>query len=224
MTNIVKLTFIGAKDTNYFESSMTRTLKYKGGFITPKRLTNDNGKLHGILTFDLPAVLSCPNCASCKSTCYALQAQMQYPDTRVFRLTNFHLATFNLNKLQTLIEAQLSGTSIKVVRLHSSGDFFSQKYIDMWANIISKFPKKRFYTYSKVKKMFDFSYITSLTNFNLITSFISGFLNYGDMEHCQTLKKRFKAFICPCGIDKTAKCGINCNYCVKNKKVCFLQH
>lgn len=220
----MELTFKGAINTDYKSLSLTRTLKYKGHFINPKRLTNGNEKLHSVLVFDLPAVLSCPNCSSCKNTCYALQAQMQYADCRVFRNTNFHLAVFNIDKLQMLIENQLSTAITKVVRIHGSGDFFNQEYIDMWANIISKFPHKQFYAYTKAEKKFDFKHITSLSNFNLITSFIGGFLNYGDMKYCQTLKSCFNAFICPCGIDKSVKCGIDCNYCVENKNVCFLQH
>ncbi len=216
-----KLDYKGTKDTDYSKVSLTRTFEYKGGFITPKRLTNGNGKLHGVLVFDLPAVLSCPNCKDCKSSCYALQAQKQYADCRVFRLTNLHLAVFNIKLLQSLIEKQLKGAKTNVVRIHSSGDFFSQEYIDMWTSIMKKFPDKKFYAYTKVDNIFKFK---KLSNFNLITSFINGKLNFGDMEYCNDLKKRFKAFICPCGIDKSVKCGIDCNYCVTGKNVCFLQH
>lgn len=207
--------------TDYSKSSATRDFEYKGHFITSKRLTNGNSKLHDVLVFDLPAVLSCPNCKECKGSCYALQAQMQYADCRVFRLTNFHLAMFDINTLQILIEKQLKSANTNVVRIHSSGDFFSQKYVDMWTAIMKKFPEKQFYAYTKVEKLFKFK---KLSNFNLITSFINGKLNYGNIEYCNELKKRYNAFICPCGIDKEVKCGIDCNYCVTNKNVCFLQH
>jgi len=207
--------------TDYSKSSATRTLKCKGGFITPKRLTNGNEKLHRVLVFDLPAILSCPNCKDCKKTCYAVQAQKQYADCRVFRNTNFYFATFETEKLQSLIVDQLKKAKINVVRIHSSGDFFSQKYIDMWTAIMKQFPNKKFYAYTKVEKLFKFK---KLFNFNLITSFINGKLNYGNIEYCNELKKRYNAFICPCGIDKNVKCGIDCNYCVTNKNVCFLQH
>jgi len=207
--------------TDYSKSSMTRTLEYMGGFVNSKRLTNGNEKLHKVLVFDLPAVLSCPNCKDCKSSCYALQAQKQYADCRVFRNTNFHLAIFEIKKLQTLIEQQLKRAKINVVRIHSSGDFFSQEYIDMWTAIMKHFPNKKFYAYTKVEKLFKFK---KLSNFNLITSFIGGKLNYGSIEYCNELKSHYNAFICPCGIDKDIKCGIDCNYCVTNKNVCFLQH
>lgn len=217
----MKLDFKGKVITDYTKVSPTRTFKYKGHYITLKRLKGGNQKLHNCLVFDLPAVLSCPNCSSCKKTCYALQAQMQYADVRVFRNTNFHLAVFNLDKLQNLIETQLQTSKTNIVRVHSSGDFFSQEYVNMWLNIISKFPQKQFYAYTKAEKIFKFK---RLSNFNLITSFIKGKLNYGNIEYCEMLKSRYNAFICPCGIDKDIKCGIDCNYCVTNKKVCFLIH
>ena len=207
--------------TDYSKKSVTRTLEYVFGFITPKRLTNGNEKLHKVLVFDLPAVLSCPNCKDCKKTCYAVQAQEQYEDCRVFRNTNFYMAVCEKEKLQELIVAQLKRARTNVVRIHSSGDFFSQQYIDMWTAIMKQFPNKKFYAYTKVEKLFKFK---KLSNFNLITSFINGKLNYGNIEYCNELKKHYNAFICPCGIDKKVKCGIDCNYCVTNKNVCFLQH
>lgn len=216
-----ELIFAGKINTDYKSQSFTRKYSYMNNYITPKRLTSGNGKLHKMLVFDLPAVLSCNNCASCKNTCYAIQQQLQYSDCRVFRNTNFHMANFNLNELQSLIEAQLQSTKLKVVRIHSSGDFFSQQYIDMWIKVISKFKDINFYAYTKVEKMYKFK---KLANFNLITSLIEGKLNYGSLEYCNKLKDKYNAFICPCGINKDIKCGIDCNYCVTNKKVCFLQH
>lgn len=217
----MKLSFEGSANVDYSEVSLTRTFKYKGHFIAQKRLKNGNGKLHKMLVFDLPAILSCPNCSSCKNTCYALQSQLQYADCRVFRNTNFHFATFNLDKLQSLIELQLQTTIVKVVRIHGSGDFFSQEYVNMWLEVISKFPHINFYAYTKAEKIFTFA---KLSNFNLITSLINGKLNYGSQKYCHMLKSRYNAFICPCGINKEVKCGIDCTYCVKGKKVCFLKH
>lgn len=217
----MKLDFSGRINTDYTKVSLTRSFKYKGGFISPKRLKNGNEKLHHCFVFDLPAVLSCPNCKGCKDSCYALQAQMQYPDVRVFRHTNLHLAVFNISKLKELICSQLQTSRTNIVRIHGSGDFFSQQYVDMWLEIIKMFPDKKFYAYTKAEKLFTFK---KLSNFNLITSFIGGKLNYGDIDYCNSLKDRYNAFICPCGIDKTVKCGIDCNYCITNKKVCFLKH
>ncbi len=218
---MIVIDFKGAKGTDYSKLSLTRILKYKGHYISPKRLTNGNIKLHKTLIFDLPAVLSCPNCSACKSTCYAMQAQLQYADCRVFRNTNFHMAMFNLPLLKKLIVAQLETAVCNTVRIHSSGDFFSQAYVDMWESIIKLFPTKKFYAYTKAEKLFNFA---KLSNFNLITSLIRGKLNYGGINYCNMLKSRYNAFICPCGINNTVKCGIDCTYCVTNKKVCFLIH
>jgi hypothetical protein len=218
------LTFVGANDTDYKVQSTTRIFRYEGHFITPKRLVCGNGKLHKMFVFDLPAVKTCLNCKDCKATCYAMQAQIQYPNTRVFRETNLHLFLNNREILSNLIKMQLSRARTTVVRLHGSGEFFSQDYIEFWADIISQFPEIRFYVYTKVEQILDFSNINSLNNFNLISSFIDCNLNYGSLTYCQMLQNKYNAFICPCGINNDIQCGIDCKYCITNKNVCFLIH
>ena len=219
-----ELSFNGKANTIYNQSSLTRTFEYFNHYITEKRMSNGNKKLHNMLVFDLPSVKSCPNCKSCKSTCYATHQQIQYPDTNVYRNTNLHLFLNEQKTLQMLIEKQLTSSKKEVIRLHGAGDFFSQEYINFWANIIMRFPNKKFYAYTKVESMFDFSNITKLKNFNLITSFVGGKLNYGSLKYCEMLKERYNAFICPCGIDESKKCGVNCNYCITGKNVVFLIH
>ena len=177
------------------------------------------------MIFDLPAVKSCLNCSSCASTCYAVKAQRQYTDTRIFRDTNLHIFLHDKELLFNLIVNQLKRTKSKTVRLHSSGDFFSQSYINFWDNIIGMFPDIKFYAYTKVEKFFDFSKIEQNKNFNLILSFIEGNLNYGSIDYCNELNKKYNTFICPVtnGV-KDIKCGKGCNYCIDNKNVCFVEH
>ena len=213
---------------NYLEQSKTRpykvVLKDTEIYVSTKRMVKGNSKLVNILIFDLPAVKTCLNCGDCASTCYARKAQYQYTDTRVFRETNLELFNNHRVWLKDNLIKTLSKTKMSTVRLHSSGDFFSQEYIDFWSDIVKQFPKIKFYAYTKVEKILDFSKLESLSNFNLILSFINGKLNYGSHEYCYELQKKYDTFICPAMANSDVLCGRECTYCVTNKNVCFPIH
>ena len=115
----------------------------------------------------------------------------------------------------------------KVVRIHESGDFYSQSYINKYIEIIKACPEVRFYTYTKKLNKFDFSGICKLANFNLVNSITPFGLNFGSMDYCKKLvKKGYK--LCPCGTskeDKTKKtCMESCDFCAKYTNIVFLQH
>lgn len=210
---------------DYFVSSFTRKIFFNGIYINDKRFVHGNMKLKNILIFDLPAVRTCLNCGDCKDRCYARKAERIYKDSAIFRETNLVLFLNDKELLKSLIISQLELTRKKVIRLHSSGDFFSQSYINFWDEIVKLFPEKKFYTYTKVDKILDFSEIEKNKNFNLILSYIGDKLNFGSLEYCKELKREHKAFICPVtkGV-KNIKCGAGCTYCVSNKNVCFVEH
>lgn len=211
--------------TAFKEKSNIRSLFYNGFYFNPNRLVNGNSKLHNILIFDMPAVKTCLNCNDCKNRCYALKAEKQYTNTKIFRETNFFMYSNSPELLKNLITEQLKmAKNINTVRLHSSGDFFSQSYINFWDDIIKMFPNINFYTYTKVEKILDFSNIEKNKNFNLISSFIHGKLNFGSLEYCKELKQKFNTFICPATQIENIKCNKDCKYCIKNKNVCFVEH
>lgn len=39
--------------------------------------------------------------------------------------------------------------SVQTIRVHDSGDFFSQEYLDIWLRTILKYPEMLFYCYTK---------------------------------------------------------------------------
>ena len=211
---------------DYTKLSKFRTLLVFNHYISPNRLVKGNSKLYNILIFDLPAVKTCLNCNDCKSKCYARKAEKMYIDTRIFRDCNLQLFSSNRDLLKELIILQLSNSKENIVRIHSSGDFFSQEYIEFWCEIIKSFPLKKFYAYTKVKGILNFDYIESLNNFNIIESFINNRLNFGSIEYCNDLHTKHGAFICPAtkSSDIKFRCGLNCNYCVTKKNVCFVIH
>ena len=191
-------------------------------------LTEGNSKVDALI-FDLLAIVTCLNCKSCKSTCYAIKAQRQYSDTLLKRTINTWLAKHDLPTLQKIIIDQLSHTKRTIVRIHSSGDFLSQAYIDMWTSIAAMFPHIRFYTYSKVLHIFDFSAFEALPNTNIVRSILpDGSINYGPEDYVKAKAKEFNATICPyrAGMKKENKphCGRSCFKCVSNQLVLFVQH
>jgi len=215
---------------NVFEPSNSRkfTFDYKGQtmYINAKRLSEGNSKLVNMLIFSLPAVQSCLNSSTCAKSCYAMKAQRMYPNTEVSRSTNLYLYQHHRTELFDLIVAQISKTKKTTVRIHESGDFVSQEYVNFWLDIVAMFPNVKFYAYTKVDKFFDFSKIESLENFNLIRSFVEGKLNYGSVDYCNDLNDKYDTFICPASASKksTIKCGRECVYCITKDNVCFPVH
>lgn len=188
------------------------------------RLKKGNSKLaKGIYIFDLPTGKSCPNSSQCILKCYARKAEKIWPNVANWRKENFDLAKHDPILLARMLERQIRTNQDKIiaVRVHSAGDFFSQQYVNFWANIAKKFSYVRFYAYTKAP--FDFSCMPS--NFNIIYSFIDGKLNFGKLDYVADLVNNHGAFLCPAtnGQD-SIKCGKDCTYCMTEKRPVFLQH
>ena len=135
------------------------------------KFSNGNSKLaQNIFTFSLPAGYACPGAHNCKSQCvktskgYRLKdgPQCQFrcfaaidevlkPNVRALRWHNFNLLKGKTKaELVKLIQTSLPHPRWKfMVRLHVSGDFFSQAYFDAWREIARRNPKIVFYCYTK---------------------------------------------------------------------------
>lgn len=186
-------------------SSLIYPVEFKGEklFISPP-LSEGNSKLDpAVMIFDLPAIASCGNCKDCAARCYAMKAQKQYADVYNRRGLHLWLAVNQPDYLEALIRAQLKKSKKRFVRIHSSGDFFAQYYIDMWARIAADFPRKKFYFYTKVdgpQSGFDFSALLSLRNVNRVQSVLSdGRINFGDWDYVQSLIAEGYR-LCPYGV------------------------
>lgn len=57
---------------------------------------------------------------------------------------------------------------VKVFRIHESGDFYNQKYLDKWISIAKTFPNTVFYAYTKSDRL-DFSQLPG--NFKIMISY-----------------------------------------------------
>lgn len=188
-------------------------------------LGKGNKKLDkGVLRWSLPPIKSCLNCEMCKSSYYAMKAYRLYPTTIKAWDHNLMLAKTGYFR-NLLIKELLVTRNVKFVRIHVSGDFISQRYINDWSVIISLFPEITFYAYTKVYHLFDFTELDSLKNCNIINSIVSetGGVNFGDLEYIRYLESiGYKT--CPAGYYKNVKCGKDCTLCHTHKKICFIKH
>ena len=75
--------------------------------------------------------------------CYAASAE-RFPAVRNHRWKNYDYVS-NGNK-------PILPKDCKSVRIHSSGDFFNQKYFDMWVEIAKENPNGEFWAYTKSLK------------------------------------------------------------------------
>ena len=188
-------------------------------------LTRGNEKLdNSIFGWSITPIKSCLNCASCKDTCYAIKSYNQYPNVKTAWDRNLELA--KSGDFQVAVIGQLERARIvKSVRIHVAGAFISQKYIDQWVYVASKFPELNFYGYTKVMERFDFSNLTYLDNVNIINSIATdGKKNYGDQDRIDELLA-LDYVLCPATVKgNKVTCGKDCHICITEEKVCFIEH
>lgn len=196
----------------------------------------------GCLVFDLPSIITCKY--ACKG-CYALKAEMIYKNVRVKRLLNFIVIneilsnTENKNFLLSIFNDILKKYSkvfrFPIVRIHSSGDFFSKDYFNFWLEFVEKFKTIKFYTYTKQLDNDEIDEINSkYKNFNIVKSLINldgkKYLNFGSLEEITDLKNRLlasgqEAFICNYGIKENVEaCMDSCKKCLNCANILFKKH
>ena len=195
------------------------------------RLRHGNSKLaKSILIFDLPAVKTCPNCSACASTCYAVKTERRWRNVAHWRDYNLELVKKDLEgdtKLLRMLCAQLSKEKPKYVRIHSSGDFFSQAYLDWWEAIAWTFPKTTFYAYTKMYCALDFKSFANLPNVNILNSVVEYGKNFGSLEWCKEVSDRVGVPICPDTLGhEGVHCGETCTLCMRKttERILFVQH
>lgn len=187
-----------------------------------KLLKHGNAKLHNTLVFSLPANKEvcgreCPGC-------YAIKFQKLYPNVLPYRQRSL-VASKQPDFVQRITSDIASFRKpFSYLRIHESGEFYSQSYIDSWHTIASSHPSITFYTYTKRLADFDFSKLQALPNFVLINSLHFGGLNYGKTPPPG-------AFVCPATVKatkSTTQCGKTCTFCMQKQaqsdSVYFMQH
>ena len=144
---------------------MDKLAQFIRGRCEGLKFGKDNAKLDAH-TFSLPAGHACPHAKEClakadretgritdgKATrfrCFSASQEAIFPSVRAARWHNFEaLRGLTRDGMVRLILTSLpSGAT--VVRIHVSGDFFSQAYFDAWCAVARQRPGILFYAYTK---------------------------------------------------------------------------
>ena len=177
-----------------------------------------------VLGQDVEIKGTCP--CTCEG-CYGTKGNYRFSSVRDSLALKTFLCYKYLPFVKCAIMAQIKADNIKLVRIHATGDFFSNEYIAMWQEIVRTCPNTIFWTYTKNKQA-EKAFI-GCPNANIVKSVVEGYgFNFG---HCGYIMQVYKAlqekgipvYICRCGIDKNQHCT-TCKGCSKNEFVLFIEH
>jgi hypothetical protein len=131
--------------------------------------STENAKLkkNNIASFDLPKGSTCPFAGECLKYCYAGKGSYRFPNVTKKYLKNYERSLTD-NFVEIVERSILGLPNIQFFRIHSSGDFYSAKYVAKWLSIASRNKSKIFYAYTK--SMVYFKDVELPENFILIQS------------------------------------------------------
>jgi hypothetical protein len=187
------------------------------------KLKSGNAKLHkSVGVWNIPAGQE--TCGRTCDKCYAIKAQVRFPVVMASRQRNLEASKKD--------DFQIDIGCSKMVRVHESGDFYSQSYVNKWAGIARSKPEVIFYAYTKRMNHFDFSEIKSLDNFVLHNSLLEdNSMNY-HKDTDMLAKKCTNSFTCPDTLGLDVHCGSpeanGCTWCMikanENTQILFKAH
>lgn len=212
------------------------------GLETGNKKTGKSGRIYDkILVWNIPPRITCPGVSDwCSTHCYNADARKDVYtiDRWCENLWDFH---FRLPELKDKIENQINETTGRcAVRLHSSGDFFSEEYIDFWKEIILEFPKVSFWGYTRTWNVpclkDNVNELMNLNNMQLFASYdttmatsvpaIPKSLVFDTKENLfEYAVKHTGSIICPEQYGRVESCA-DCGLCMKktNKDILFQLH
>lgn len=122
--------------------------------LTQNRKLKKTSKLaqRRVLNFGIPAYKSetgkvtCPFADECIKYCYARKGSFRWPNTINAYEKRFRIA--RSPDFESIMNAALLVKNPHFVRVHDSGDYFSEKYMDRWFSIMRDNPGIKFYSYT----------------------------------------------------------------------------
>ena len=116
----------------------------------------------GYFIWNIPAIVTCPyRTPHCEKDCYALKAERAYPDvlpSRYRHLEESKRDDFVNRMVLTILERRKNMRKQELtVRIHESGDFYSEEYADKWLRIAETVKDENivFKCYTKSARFFD---------------------------------------------------------------------
>jgi len=111
---------------------------------------SSGGRFRSVWVWNLPAAATCPGASDwCLGTCYNGDER---PDVYNFGQwsENWSWAIHEPDRLAKSIRAQLaSAPAPSAVRIHSSGDFYSEEYVNFWMAIVRATPSTVYWAYTR---------------------------------------------------------------------------
>lgn len=135
-------------------------------------ISTGNSKLaeDGIVCFDIPQASTCRGAGACLGFCYASLGNYKYKIKVRNMMNNFYTSLDTeifIDKTKKAFEKL--PRFMKIMRIHSAGDFYDQRYLDAWVRIIKETPDMHFYAYTKSLDL-DWTEALKLRNFCRIQS------------------------------------------------------
>jgi hypothetical protein len=111
-------------------------------------LVNGNTKLgNGIWHFSLPAEITCKPTQWCKENCYAKKGT--YVFQTVQNALRYRLVTTYDDDFVQRIAGEIHALRVKRLRVHASGDFYSNDYVHLWEKIAQDCPDTTFMAFTR---------------------------------------------------------------------------
>lgn len=210
---------------------------------SPSKIT-----IKGNSAFSLPAgpTFSCPGATDSCVDCYATKHRHLFPNVQDAFAGNWKIIrNFEKNNDCDSAITMLAGSipnDSKIFRIHESGDFYSQWYVDVWNKVIKTRSDVSFWAYTRSfnlnfkniikNKNFVLWASTDSNNIEQSESFIKNLPNvkyaYGPWNHTDSIPDN--SFICPVTnhiLNVNGACE-KCKLCVTEgrtkKNVVFLKH
>lgn len=164
------------------------------------------------MIFNIPAVVTCPLKTSlCAKICYAKKAERLHPPVLPARQHNLKLIREGKFKDLMIDSIKQNHHKIKTIRIHESGDFFRQSYIDDWFSVAMQYPEFIFYVYTK---SFHLDYSKKPKNFVLIASFDDS-TDKLRLDAYNKIREQFNNTFTIIPKDQKADCIADCSKCSK---------
>tara|TARA_R110000824_G_scaffold27608_8_gene93637 strand:- start:5211 stop:5819 length:609 start_codon:yes stop_codon:yes gene_type:complete len=142
--------------------------------ITQNTKLKKTSKITGmrVYNFGIPAFQdeegkrTCPFAGACAKFCYAQKGA--YVWSNVSPAFQFRYLATKCDSFVDKMTAEIVKKRVDILRVHDSGDYYSNEYIDKWMHIAKALPHVRFYSYTKSIPLFLDRDIPS--NFDIIFS------------------------------------------------------
>jgi hypothetical protein len=92
-------------------------------------------------------------CVGCKVACYAQKGFYQVHAKNCVAHWEYNVGLAMSADFVFTLHAELLKKKARLVRIHTEGDFFSQRYLDDWKTVARLFPNKQFYCYTKALQL-----------------------------------------------------------------------